>query len=279
MQNQEETVQIHIKSIGKTVNFPVRSSEFCKRCKGSGKKDKRPCPYCCGSGSVKMLDCIRCNGTKLIDNGLKCNVCDGNGTLTEVKTREFLSARQFCENFKKNPAKTILICIACLVALAVCAHIVSGYAFIDFRLIKSWPAYISLLVGLCAGFYVLVCLNKMNKGSYLPQSTKTLISVAVIAIWIAAIVIPGPVTGRYCWIESQAKGIISEGVSSQGISCNKVKVVSSDSDDYHAIANLSNGERMEVDIHYKKIHTHNRKITYSIDVVPVDKNNNSSDGE
>lgn len=279
MQNQEETVQIHIKSMEKTVNFPVRSSEFCKRCKGSGKKDKRPCPYCCGSGSVKMLDCIRCNGTKLIDNGLKCNVCNGNGTLSEVETREFLSARQFCENFKKNPAKTILICLACLVALAICAHIFSGYAFIDYRLIKSWPAYISLIVGLCAGFYVLVCLNKMNKGSYLPQFTKTIISIAVIALWIAAVAIPGPVTGRYCWIESQAKDIISNGISSQGISCNKVKVISSDSDEYRAIADLSNGEIIEVNIHYKKIYAHNHKINYSIDVVPVDRNGDSSNGE
>ena len=31
MENQEETVQIHIKSLDKTVDFTVRSSEFCNK--------------------------------------------------------------------------------------------------------------------------------------------------------------------------------------------------------------------------------------------------------
>lgn len=102
MAEQEETVQIHIASLDKTIDFPVRSSEFCNTCKGTGTKDKKPCPTCCGSGWIKMLDCIRCNGTKQIENGLKCNICKGMGTISEAKTKDFLEARQFCEDFQKN---------------------------------------------------------------------------------------------------------------------------------------------------------------------------------
>ncbi|MBO6136016.1 MAG: hypothetical protein J6P30_05445 [Fibrobacter sp.] len=123
MENQEETVQIHIRSLDKTVDFPVRSSRPCKRCKGTGIKDKKPCPICCGSGSIKMLDCIRCNGTKQIENGLKCNICKGEGTISEAKTNEFFQARQFCEEFQKKPAKTILICLACLIVLGACSFL------------------------------------------------------------------------------------------------------------------------------------------------------------
>ena len=242
MEEQEETVQIHIKSLDKTVNFPVRSSEPCKRCKGIGTKDKKTCPYCCGSGSVKMLDCIRCNGTKSIDNGVKCNVCKGNGQLSEANTRDFLKARLFCENFQKNPAKTILICLACLVALGLCSYFVSGYAFVDIRMLQSWYAYIGLMLGFGGGFYILVCLKKMHTGSYLPAATKFAISFAGIALCIAAIAIPGPVAGRYSWIEREAKEIVSDAVAEEGLTCTSVKVSGADGDIYHAIAKLSNGD-------------------------------------
>lgn len=280
MSEQQETVHIHIKSLGRAVEFPVRSAETCKKCKGTGKGQKNGrCPYCCGSGQIKMLDCICCNRTKVDANGTSCKVCKGVGSLTEVKTREFLEAREFCESFKKNPAKNILICLACLVALGICAHIISGYAFVDFRLIKTWPSYISLLVGLGAGFYVLVCVNRMNKGSYLPAATKTLISAGVIAVWIAAIAIPGPIMGRYNWIERQSKEIVSDGVSSQGLSCKNVKVINNVGDLYHGMATLSNGEKIEVNIHYQNVPSYNRKITYSIHVEPVNRSNDSTDEE
>ena len=271
MEEQEETVQIHIKSIDKTVDFPVRSSSFCDRCKGTGVKGKDQCPYCCGSGSVKMLDCIRCNGTKQIENGGKCNICKGEGILSEVKTREFLEARQFCEGFQKAPAVTILIGLACLIALGICAYVVSGYAFIDLRLLKTWGSYIALMVGFGAGFYLLICLNKMYKGSYLPSLTKFLISFAVIALAVAAVVIPGPVAGRYNWIERQAKNIVNDGVSDQGFSCEKVKVTSTDRNVYHGIATISNGQEIEIDIYYLKANSYGRKISYSIEVRPVKK--------
>lgn len=280
MPDQNETVQIHIKSLGRAVSFPVKSSETCKKCKGTGKGQKNGrCPYCCGSGQIKMLDCVCCSGNKVASDGTTCKVCKGEGSLTEVKTREFLEAREFCENFRKNPAKTILICFACLVALGICAHIISGYAFVDFRLIKTWPSYISLLVGLGAGFYVLVCVNRMNKGSYLPAATKGLISAGVIALWIATIAIPGPIMGRYNWIERQSKEIVSDGVSSQGISCKNVKVFSNDGDLYHGVATLSNDTKVEVNIHYQQVHSHNRKVTYSIHVEPVNRSNDSTDEE
>jgi len=271
MSEQQESVHIQIKSLGRAVEFPVRSSEPCKKCKGSGKKDKRPCPYCCGSGRVKMLDCIQCNGTKVAPDKTPCKCCKGTGALTEVKTREFLDAREFCENFKKNPAKTILICLACLIALGVCARIISGYAFVYFMFLKTWPCYVSLLVGLGAGFYVLVCLNKMNKGSYLPAATKGLISVGVIALWIAAIAIPGPVTGRYWWIEKETKSTITDALAEQGVACQKVKVRGNDGDVYHAIATLSDGNRVEVNTYFKDERSHGRKIAYSIHVEPVKK--------
>ena len=271
MEEQEETVQIYVASLDKTVTFPVRSSEPCKRCKGTGLKSKKPCPHCCGSGSVKMLDCIRCNGTKQIENGGKCNICKGEGILSEVKTREFLEARQFCEGFQKAPAVTILIGLACLIALGICAYVVSGYAFIDLRLLKTWGSYIALMVGFGAGFYLLICLNKMYKGSYLPSLTKFLISFAVIALAVAAVVIPGPVAGRYNWIERQAKNIVNDGVSDQGFSCEKVKVTSTDRNVYHGIATISNGQEIEIDIYYLKANSYGRKISYSIEVRPVKK--------
>lgn len=280
MANQNESVQIFIKSIGRAIHFPVKSSETCKKCKGTGKGQKNGrCPNCNGSGQIKMLDCVCCSGNKVTSDGTTCKVCKGEGTLTEVKTREFLEAREFCENFRKNPAKTILICFACLVALGVCSHIITGYAFVDFRLIKTWPSYISLLVGIGAGFYVLVCVNKMNKGSYHTAATKTLISAGVIAVWIATVAIPGPIMGRYNWIERQSKEIVSDGVSSQGLSCEKVKVFSNDGNLYHGMAALSNGEKIEVNIHYQEVRSYNRKITYSIHVEPVNRSNDSTDEE
>ena len=271
MDEQENTVQIHIRSIGKTVDFPVRSSEFCKRCKGTGTKGKEQCPYCCGSGSVKILDCIRCNGTKQIENGSKCNVCKGEGILSEAKTREFLEARQFCEGFQKAPAVTILIVLACLVALAICAYVLSGYAFVDIRLLKTWGSYIAFMVGAVSGFYLMVCLNKMYKGSYLPSLTKFLISFAVVALAVAAIVIPGPIAGRYNWIERKAKNIVDNGVSKQGASCKSVKVSGADGDVYHGIATISDGREIAIDIYYQKVHGHSREIAYSIQVQPVKK--------
>ena len=271
MEEQEDTVQIHIRSIGKTIDFPVKSSEFCKRCKGTGKKGKEQCPYCCGSGSVKMLDCIRCNGTKQIENGGKCNVCKGEGILSEVKTREFLEARQFCEGFQKSPAKTILICLACLVVLGICSYIVSGYAFVDLRLLKTWYAYIALLVGLGAGFFVLTYLHKMNVGSYLSAFKKFMIAGAVIALGIAAIAIPGPVAGRYHWIERQAKNIVDNGVSKHGVSCKSVKVSGADGNVYHGVATISDGEELEIDIYYQKAEGNSREIAYSIQVLPAKK--------
>lgn len=269
MSEQQESVHIHIKSLGRAVEFPVRSATTCKKCKGTGTKDKKACPYCCGSGQVKMLDCIQCSGTKVAPDGQKCKCCNGAGTLTEVKTREFLDAREFCENFKKNPAKTLLICLACLVALGVASHIISGYAFVYFMFLKTWPCYVSLLFGLGGGFYVLVCLNKMNKGSYLPATTKGLITAGVIAVWIAAIAIPGPVTGRYWWIEKESKEIITDALAEQGLSCQSVKVDRADGDDYHAIATLSNGDKVEVITHFKNERGHGNKIAYSIHVEPV----------
>ena len=271
MEEQEETVQIYVASLDKTVTFPVRSSEPCKRCKGTGLKSKKPCPHCCGSGSVKMLDCIRCNGTKQIDNGVKCNVCKGKGTLSEALTNEFLEARQFCENFQKNPAKTILICLACLVALGLCAFFVSGYAFVDIRMLQSWYAYIGLIVGFTAGFYILTRLKKMHTGSYLPAATKFAISFAVIALCIAAIAIPGPVAGRYSWIEREAKEIVSGAVSEEGLSCASVKVSGADGDVYHATAKLSNGDALKINIHYEKVESHSREIAYSIGVELIDE--------
>lgn len=270
MEEQEETVQIHIKSLGKTVDFPVKSSETCKRCKGTGLKSKKPCPYCCGSGTVKMLDCIRCNGTKFIADGLKCNVCKGEGILSEVNTREFLKARQFCEDFQKNPAKTILICLACLVVLGLAAYVVSGFAFVDIRMIESWYSYIALMLGFGAGFYIMVCLNKMYKGSYLPAATKFAISFAGIALCIAAIVIPGPIAGRYHWIEGEAKEIVSDAVSEEGLTCTSVKVSGADGDIYHAVATLSNGDVLKINIHYEKVESHSREIAYSIELELID---------
>ncbi len=269
MSEQQETVHIHIKSLSRAVEFPVRSAETCKKCKGTGKKDKRPCPYCCGSGSVKMLDCIQCNGTKVVPDGSACKCCKGKGILPEVNTKEFLEAREFCENFKKNPSKTILICLACLAALGVASHIISGYVFVYFMFLKTWPCYVSLLVGLGAAFYVLVCVNKMNKGSYLPSVTKGLISVGVIALWIATIAIPGPVTGRYWWIEKETKNTISDAFAEQSLSCQNVKVARADGDDYHAVATLSNGDKIKVITHFKKERGHGNKIAYSIHVEPV----------
>lgn len=279
MSEQQETVHIHIKSLGRAVEFPVRSSETCMKCKGTGKKDKRPCPYCCGSGQIKMLDCIHCSGTKVATNGTTCKGCKGEGILSEVNTREFLDARQFCENFKKNPARTILICLACLLVLGICAHIISGYAFVYFMFMKTWPCYVALLGGLLGGFYVLVCLNKMNKGSYLPAVTKTAISIGVIAIWVAAIAIPGPLTGRYWWIEKETKNTISEGVAEQGLSCTNVKVIGNDGDVYHSIATLSNGEKIEVNTLFKDERSHSCKASYSIYVEPTNNNQESADGE
>lgn len=279
MSEQQESIYIQIKSLGRAVEFPVKSSDTCKHCKGTGKKDKRPCPYCCGSGQVKMLDCIQCHGTKVAPDGQKCKCCKGTGLLTEVNTREFLDAREFCENFKKNPSKTILICLACLIALGVCSHIISGYVFVYFMFLKTWPCYVSLLVGLGAGFYVLVCLNKMNKGSYLPATTKGLISVGVIAVWIAAIAIPGPITGRYWWIEKETKNTISNTLSNQGVICQKVKVVSNDGDVYHGIATLSDGNRVEVNTYFHEERSHSRKIAYSIQVEPVKKYDSATGGE
>ena len=270
MENQEETVQIHIKSLDKTVDFPVRSSEFCNTCKGTGIKDKKPCPACCGSGWIKMLDCIRCNGTMQIENGLKCNICKGMGSISEAKTKDFLGARQFCEDFQKNPTKTILICLACLAALGVCSYIVSGYAFVDLRLVKTWFAYIALLVGFVAAFRIVTYLHKMNLGSYLPASKKFTIAGAVIALCIAAIAIPGPVAGRYHWIESEAKSIISEAVSEQGVTCQKVKVSGNDGDVFHGIATISDGEELKINIHYTKERETGREIGYSIEVEPVE---------
>ena len=40
MSEQQETVHIHIKSLGRAVEFPVRSAETCKKCKGTGKGQK-----------------------------------------------------------------------------------------------------------------------------------------------------------------------------------------------------------------------------------------------
>jgi len=271
MLTQEETVQIYIKSLKRAIEFPVRNSEPCKKCKGSGKKDKRPCPYCCGSGQVKMVDCIHCSGTKVAADGTTCKGCKGSGVLSEVNTREFLEAREFCENFKKNPAKTLLICLACLAALGVASHIISGYVFVYFMFLKTWPCYVSLLVGMGGAFYVLVCLNKMNKGSYLPATTKGLITAGVIAVWITAIAIPGPLTGRYWWIEKETKNTITDALAEQGLICQSVKVDRADGDDYHAIATLSNGDKVEVITHFKNERGHGNKIAYSIHVEPVKK--------
>ncbi len=270
MEEQEETVQIYVASLDKTVTFPVRSSEPCKRCKGTGLKSKKPCPHCCGSGSVKMLDCIRCNGTKQIENGVKCNVCKGKGILSEALTNEFLEARQFCENFQKKPAKTILIGLACLVALGICAYFVSGFAFVDIRMLQSWYVYIGLIVGFTAGFYILTRLKKMHTGSYLPASTKFAISSAVVALGIAAIAIPGPVAGRYHWMESEAKEIISEALAEDNLSCQSVKVSSHDGNDYHGIAKISDGDEIKIIIHYRKVEETRREIGYSIEVEPVE---------
>ena len=271
MEEQEETVQIYVASLDKTVNFPVRSSEFCNRCKGTGLKSKKPCPHCCGSGSVKMLDCIRCNGTKQIDNGVKCNVCKGKGILSEALTNEFLEARQFCENFQKKPAKPILIGLACLVALGICAYFVSGFAFVDIRMLQSWYVYIGLIVGFTAGFYILTRLKKMHTGSYLPASTKFAISSAVVALGIAAIVISGPIAGRYNWIEREAKEIVDGAVSEEGLSCKSVKVSGADGDVYHAIATLSSGDELNIDVHYVKVEGNSREIAYSIEVELLDE--------
>ena len=270
MENQEETVQIHIRSLDKTVDFPVRSSSPCKRCKGTGIKDKKPCPICCGSGSIKMFDCIRCNGTKQIENGLKCNICKGEGTISEAKTNEFLQARQFCEEFQKKPAKTILICLACLIVLGACSFFISSYLFVDLRMIQSLNIYVPLLLGLGAGFYVLVTLHKMHVGSYLPAPKKFMISAAVIALGIAAIAIPGPVAGRYHWMESEAKEIISEALAEDNLSCQSVKVSSHDGNDYHGFATISDGDKIKIIIHYKKVEETSREIGYSIEVEPVE---------
>lgn len=270
MENQEETVQIHIRSLDKTVDFPVRSSSPCKKCKGTGTKDKKPCPICCGSGSIKMLDCIRCNGTKQIENGLKCNICKGEGVISEAKTNEFLQARQFCEEFQKKPAKTILICLACLIVLGACSFFISSYLFVDLRMIQSLNIYVPLLLGLGAGFYVLVTLHKMHVGSYLPAPKKFMISAAVIALGIAAIAIPGPVAGRYHWMESEAKEIISEALAEDNLYCQSVKVSSHDGNDYHGIATISDGDKIKIIIHYRKVEETSREIGYSIEVEPVE---------
>ena len=270
MENQEETVQIHIKSLDKTVDFPVRSSSPCKKCKGTGIKDKKQCPICCGSGSIKMLDCIRCNGTKQIENGLKCNICKGEGIISEAKTKDFLQARQFCEEFQKNPAKTILIFLACLIVLGACSFFISGYLFVDLRMVQSWNVYIPLLLGLGAAFYILTRLKKMHTGSYLPASTKFAISSAVVALGIAAIAIPGPVAGRYHWMESEAKEIISEALAEDNLSCQSVKVSSHVGDDYHGIAKISDGDEIKIIIHYRKVEETRREIGYSIEVEPVE---------
>ena len=246
MSEQTETVHIHLKSLGRAVEFPVRNATTCKKCKGSGKGQKNGrCPYCCGSGQIKMLDCICCSGAMVVANGSTCKTCKGKGLLTEVKTREFLEAREFCENFKKNPAKTLLICLACLIALGICSYIISGYAFVYFTFLETWPCYVSLLAGLGASFYVLVCVNKMNKGSYLPAATRTLITTGIIAVWIATIVISGPITGRYWWIEKESKDTISDALAEQGLSCQSVKVIGNDGDIYHGVATLSNGEKIK----------------------------------
>jgi len=269
-EENKETVPIYIQSLDKSVEFPVRSSESCKACKGTGKKNKKPCPTCCGSGSVKMLDCIRCNGTKQIENGHKCNICKGNGTLSEAKTKEFLEAREFCEDFQKKPARTILICLACLAILGICSYVISGFLFVDLRFIESWYSYIALAVGFTAGFYILVRLHKMHLGSYLPAPKKFSISCAVIALCIVSIAIPGPVAGRYHWIESEAKEIIDDAFSEQGLFCESVKVTSVDGDVYHGTATISDGDLIKINIHYKKVDGNSREISYSIEVEPVE---------
>lgn len=270
MEEQEETVQIHIKSLDKTVDFPVRSSEFCNKCKGTGIKDKKQCPICCGSGSIKMLDCIRCNGTKQIENGLKCNICKGEGIISEAKTKDFLQARQFCEEFQKKPAKTILIFLACLIVLGACSFFISGYLFVDLRMVQSWNVYIPLLLGLGAAFYMLTCIHKVHVGSYLPAPKKLMISCGIIALIIAAIAIPGPVAGRYHWMESEAKEIISEALAEDNLSCQSVKVSSHVGDDYHGIAKISDGDEIKIIIHYRKVEETRREIGYSIEVEPVE---------
>ncbi|MCF0224989.1 MAG: hypothetical protein HUK20_12030 [Fibrobacter sp.] len=267
---QQETVSIHVDSLGRDVAFPIRHSEFCKKCKGVGEKNKKPCPYCCGSGEVKTLDCIRCNGKKYAADGTKCKLCKGEGVLSETKTRDFLEAREFCEDFKKNPAKILLIFIACLVALGICSRIVCGYAFVDINLVKTWPSYISLLVGLLAGGYVLACVSKMNKGSYLPGVTKALISAGVVALGIAAVAIPGPVTGQYSWIEGQAEEIITENVASQGVTCESVKVSNSNRDDFYGVAHFSDRTSQKIVIHYIESKLYSRNVRYSIQIEPLE---------
>lgn len=270
MENQEETVQIHIKSLDKTVDFPVRSSSPCKKCKGTGVKDKKQCPMCCGSGSIKMLDCIRCNGTKQIENGLKCNICKGEGVISEANTKDFLQARQFCEEFQKNPSKTILIFLACLIVLGASSYFISGYLFVDLRLIQSWNVYVPLLLGLGAAFYMLTCTHKVNVGSYLPAPKKLMISCGIIALIIAAIAIPGPIAGRYHWMESEAQETISEALAEDNLSCLSVKVSSHVGDDYHGIAKISDGDEIKIIIHYRKVEETRREIGYSIEVEPVE---------
>ena len=127
------------------------------------------------------------------------------------------------------------------------------------------------MVGFGAGFYLLICLNKMYKGSYLPSLTKFLISFAVIALAVAAVVIPGPVAGRYNWIERQAKNIVDNGVSKHGVSCKSVKVSGADGNVYHGVATISDGEELEIDIYYQKAEGNSREIAYSIQVLPAKK--------
>lgn len=267
---QDEPVQIYVKSLGRAIEFKVKDSDFCHKCNGTGEsaKQKKPCPYCCGSGRVKKLDCIRCNGTKLL-NGSACNICKGQGILTEVQTREFLGAREFCEKFQKNPAPTLLLGAGCIAAAGICARIVTGILFVDFGLGKTWPSYIGLLVGILAVLYIFTSVNKMMKGSFLPATTKGAIATVVIAALAAAIFIAGPMTGKYSWIEKQAKDIIDEHFASQSISCKSFKVMENYKDNYHGVAVLSNGDTIEMVVTYERINRVGRNISYSIQVIPV----------
>ncbi len=271
MAEQEETVQIRIESLDTAIDFPVRSSKFCKACKGSGIKESKSCPTCCGSGSIKMLDCIRCNGTTKIEKGLRCNVCKGTGSISEAKTKDFLEARQFCEKFKKNPAKAILIFLACLAAIGICSYIVSGYAFADNRILRhSWYACTAFVIGAAAFLYMMAYIHKINAGSYQPAFKKFMTAGAVIALVIAAIVIPGPIAGRYSWIEREAKNNINDAVSRKGLACQKVSISSNDGDVYHGIATISDGKEIKINIIFKKVYKAGYAINYSIKVEPVE---------
>ena len=91
-----------------------------------------------------------------------------------------------------------------------------------------------------------------------------------VVLGIAAIAIPGPVAGRYYWMESEAKEIISEALAEDNLSCQSVKVSSHDGNDYHGIATISDGDKIKIIIHYKKVEETSREIGYSIEVEPVE---------